>query len=164
MIERPDDLTAEWLTASLGAGRVSRFTVERIGTGQMSECYRVALSYSRGQRPGVGRAQGRRQRSDESADRPGAGTLRARGAVLLRGGARASAGPIAHCYHASYQPETGIFTLLLDDAAPAEVGDEIRGATIADAILALTQLGRLHAPLIGSEALAEANGSIGRPR
>ena len=70
-------------------------------------------------------------------------------------GAR-SGGPIARCYHSEYQPETGYFTLLLDDAAPAEVGDEIRGATIADAKLALTQLGRLHAPLIGSEALADA--------
>ena len=36
-------------------------------------------------------------------------------------------GPVARCYHASYEPETGVFTLLLDDAAPAEVGDEIRG-------------------------------------
>jgi hypothetical protein len=65
-------------------------------------------------------------------------------------------GPIAQCYHASYQSDSGMFTLLLDDAAPAQVGDEIRGATIADAKLALTELGRLHAPLIGSEALADA--------
>ncbi len=54
-------------------------------------------------------------------------------------------------------PETGIFTLLLDDAAPpAEVGNEIRGATMEDAVLALTELGRLHAPVIGNESLADA--------
>ena len=47
-IERPEDLTADWLTANLGAGRVSDFTVARIGTGQMSECYRVALTYAEG--------------------------------------------------------------------------------------------------------------------
>ena len=47
-------------------------------------------------------------------------------------------GPIAQCYHASYEPETGVFSLLLDDAAPAEVGDEIRGAAIEDAKMALT--------------------------
>ena len=40
------------------------------------------------------------------------------------------------------------------DAAPAEAGDEIRGATITDATLALNQLGRLHAPLIGGDAPA----------
>ena len=38
MIERPADLTAEWLTAVIGAGTVTAFTVDRIGTGQMSEC------------------------------------------------------------------------------------------------------------------------------
>ena len=65
-------------------------------------------------------------------------------------------GPVAHCYHASYQPDTGVFTLLLDDAAPAVVGDEIRGASLQDATMALTQLGRLHAPLIGSMSLSEA--------
>ena len=43
-----------------------------------------------------------------------------------------------------------------DDAAPAEVGNEIRGATIEDAVLALTELGRLHAPVIGNESLADA--------
>ena len=39
------DLTAEWLTVRdrrTGAG----FTFERIGTGQMSECYRVELTYA----------------------------------------------------------------------------------------------------------------------
>lgn len=153
-IERPDALTAEWLTANLGGGRVSGFTVERIGTGQMSECYRVTLTYGQGSGPcsvvlkvaasdpvsrGTGQALGLYEREvrfyTELAPRLG--------------------GPIAQCFHASYQPETGMFTLLLDDAAPAEVGDEIRGATIEDAALALTQLGRLHGPLIGSETLAE---------
>ncbi|MDT7626221.1 MAG: hypothetical protein QOF99_7122, partial [Pseudonocardiales bacterium] len=48
-VERPADLTAAWLTAAIGAGAVSEFAFERIGTGQMSECYRVALTYSDGQ-------------------------------------------------------------------------------------------------------------------
>ncbi len=154
-IESPADLTADWLTGALGAGVVESFTVERIGTGQMSECYRVGLTYSAGTGPssvvmkvaasdpmsrGTGHALGLYEREVRfySEVAPGLG------------------GPIAHCYHASYQPVTGIFTLVLDDAAPAEVGDEIRGAAIEDAKLALTQLGRLHAPLIGSETLADA--------
>lgn len=154
-VERPDDLTADWLTATLGAGRVGGFTVERIGTGQMSECYRVNLDYADGEGPasvvlkvaasdpmsrGTGQALGLYEREvqfySDIAPRLG--------------------GPVAHCYHASYQPETGVFTLLLDDAAPAVVGDEIRGASIEDAMMALTQLGRLHAPLIGSTALSQA--------
>src|SRR4051812_11681322 len=37
-MERPTDLTVEWLAAALGAP-VRDFAFERIGTGQMSECY-----------------------------------------------------------------------------------------------------------------------------
>ena len=160
MIEGPDDLSAEWLSGAIGDGQVSGFTVERIGTGQMSECYRVVLSYAAGQQGpasvvlkvaatdpvsrGTGLALGLYERevrfysevAPGLSDRPD--------------------GPIAHCYQTAYEPETGFFTLLLDDATPAEVGDEIRGASITDATLALTQLGRLHAPLIGSATLADA--------
>ena len=158
-VERPGDLTTDWLTGNLGAGRVGGFTVERIGTGQMSECYRVNLTYAEGDGPAsvvlkvaasdpvsrvTGQALGLYERE-----------VRFYSDVAPRLEADAG-GPVAQCYHASYEPETGVFSLLLDDAAPAEVGDEIRGATIDDAKLALTALGRLHAPLIGGEPLADA--------
>ena len=122
-VERPDDLTAEWLTATLGAGRVGEFTVERIGTGQMSECYRVHLSFDEGTGPasvvlkvaasdpmsrGTGQALGLYERE-----------VRFYLDVAPRLGGSTGGGPIAQCYHASYQPETGMFTLLLDVAAPA---------------------------------------------
>ena len=45
VVERPSDLTAEWLTTALGVP-VTDFSFERIGTGQMSECYRVELTPS----------------------------------------------------------------------------------------------------------------------
>ena len=47
VIERPSDLTASWLAAVIGAGAITDFAVERIGTGQMSECYRVRLTYTK---------------------------------------------------------------------------------------------------------------------
>ena len=56
---------------------------------------------------------------------------------------------VAPCYHAGFDSDTGAFHLLLGDAGPAVVGDEIRGATIEQATLALAELGRLHAPLLG---------------
>lgn len=158
-LEGPGDLTTEWLTGVLGAAPVESFTVERIGTGQMSECYRIGLTHGTGEGPAsvvlkvaasdpvsrqTGHALGLYEREVRFYSDV-APTLAAQ-----------TDGPLAQCYHASYQPDTGVFTLLLDDAAPAEVGDEICGATIADATLALTQLGRLHAPLIGSRALADS--------
>jgi hypothetical protein len=50
-----------------------------------------------------------------------------------------------------------VFHLLLGDAAPAVVGDEIRGATIEQAMLAMGELGRLHAPLLGQTAMADVD-------
>ena len=65
LIERPDDLTAEWLTAAVGAGEVAEFSFERIGTGQMSECYRIALDLRRRSgRTGLGRVEGRGRRRE----------------------------------------------------------------------------------------------------
>ena len=154
-IERPDDLTTDWLTANLGAGRVSAFTVERIGTGQMSECYRVALTYAEGGGPGS--VVLKVAASDPVSRQTGhALGLYEREVRFYSDVAPRLSGPIAQCYHASYQPESGLFTLLIDDAAPAEVGNELRGALITDATLALTQLGRLHAPLIGTEGPPDA--------
>ena len=65
-------------------------------------------------------------------------------------------GPVAPCRHAAYDPATGVFDLVLDDAAPAVVGNELQGATLEQATLALTQLGRVHGPLLGNAALAGA--------
>jgi hypothetical protein len=134
---------------------VGTFTVDRIGTGQMSECYRVGLTYAQGSGPAsvVLKVAASDPMSRQTGQALG---LYEREVRFYADVAPRLGGPIAHCYHASYQPESGMFTLVLDDAAPAEVGDEIRGATIEDAKLALTQLGRLHAPLIGSDTLAEA--------
>ena len=65
-------------------------------------------------------------------------------------------GPVAPCYHAAFDPSAGIFDVLLGDANPAVVGDEIRGATIAQAQLAVTELARLQGPLLGDTTLADA--------
>ncbi len=155
VIERPSDLTAQWLTAAIGAGDVADFTTERIGTGQMSECYRIGLTYREGDGPAsvVLKVAATDPMSRQTGQALG---LYEREVKFYTDVAPRLGGPIAQCYHASYDPETGIFALLLDDAAPAEVGDEIRGASIGDAVLALTELGRLHAPVIGSHTLAEA--------
>jgi hypothetical protein len=156
VIERPDDLTADWLTTAIGAGEVSDFTFDRIGTGQMSECYRVALTYADGQTGPVSVVL-KVAAADPSSRRTGlAMGLYEREVRFYTDIAPALHGPVAPCHHAAYDPETGVFDLLLGDAAPAVVGDEITGATIEQATMALTQLGRVHGPLLGDAALSGA--------
>jgi Ecdysteroid kinase-like family len=159
VIEGPNDLTASWLAAAIGAGPIADFSVERIGTGQMSECYRVRLTYADGvaapDRPEsvvlkvaatdpvsrqTGLALGLYERE-----------VRFYGDIAPRLG-----GPIAPCYHAAVDTATGVFDLLLGDAGPAVVGDEIAGATIEQARLGAVELGRLHGPLLADDSLAEA--------
>src|SRR6201999_979128 len=65
-------------------------------------------------------------------------------------------GPVAPCYHVAFDASAGIFDVLLGDANPAVVGDEIRGATIEQARLAVTALARLQGPLLGDTTLADA--------
>jgi hypothetical protein len=154
LIERPSDLTAAWLTTALGAGEVTDFTVERIGTGQMSECYRTGLTYAAG-------ADGPRSvvlkvaATDTNSRQTGQALgLYEREVRFYTDIAPRLSGTVARCHHAAHDPQSGVFTLLLGDAAPAVVGDEIRGATVEEATLALTQLGRIHAPLLGDNAFA----------
>jgi hypothetical protein len=60
---------------------------------------------------------------------------------------------VPHCHHGSWDPGTGEFVLVLEDMAPAEVGDQIVGCAPAQAEVALVELARLHAPRWGDPTL-----------
>lgn len=158
VIERPSDVTAEWLTAVLGGRPVADFTVERIGTGQMSECFRIRLSYADdGADGGPDSLVLKVAATDPVSRQTGVGLgLYEREVGFYRDIAPRLTGPIAPCYHAGFDASAGVFDVLLGDADPAVVGDEIRGATTAQARLAVTELARLQGPLLGDTAPADA--------
>ena len=159
VVERPTDLTAGWLTEAVGAGTITDFAVQRIGTGQMSECYRVALTYA-DTAPGgdppdsvVLKVAATDPMSRQTGMTLG---LYEREVRFYREIAPGLQGPVAPSYHAAFDASSGIFDVLLGDATPAIVGDEIRGATTAQAQIAVTELARLQGPLLGDSTLAEA--------
>src|SRR5689334_10459917 len=132
VMERPADLTVDWLTAALGAP-VRDFTFDRIGTGQMSECYRVELSYA-DDSDGPGSVVLKVAATDPVSRQTGLALgLYEREVRFYTDIAPDIDGPIARCHHAGFNTETGAFHLLLGDAGPAVVGDEIRGATVEQA-------------------------------
>ncbi len=157
VIERPSDLSASWLAAVIGTGPIADFSVERIGTGQMSECYRIRLRYAQADARGPESVVLKVAATDPVSRQTGLALglyereVRFYGDVAPRLG-----GPIAPCYHAAVDTSTGVFDLLLGDAGPAVVGDEIAGATIEQARLGVVELGRLHGPLLGDISLAQA--------
>ncbi|ORV18587.1 DUF7065 domain-containing protein [Mycobacterium celatum] len=156
VIERPENLTAEWLTGVLGAGTVTDFAVDRIGTGQMSECYRVQLSYADvGAHPDS--VVLKVAATDPVSRQTGLSLgLYEREVRFYREVAPRLSGPVVPCYHAAVDASSGVFDVLLGDANPAVLGDEIRGATAAQAELAVRELARLQGPLLGDAALADA--------
>jgi hypothetical protein len=157
VLERPDDLTASWLSDKIGAGVVTDFAVERVGTGQMSECYRVTLKYADDGSPAPRSVVLKVAATDPVSRQTGLALgLYEREVRFYRDVAPGIAGPMAPCYHAAVDTTTGVFDLLLGDAGPAVVGDEIAGATAEQVRLGVVELGRLHGPLLGDAALNEA--------
>ena len=51
-----------------------------------------------------------------------------------------------HCYFADWNEAGGDIAIVLEDMSPSEQGDQIRGCTIEEARLAVTELSRLHGP------------------
>jgi Ecdysteroid kinase-like family len=160
VVERPADLTADWLTGAVGAGTITDFTSQRIGTGQMSECYRVALTYA-DTAPGDDRPESvvLKVAATDAMSRQTGMTLGLyeREVRFYRDLAPGLHGPVAPCYHAAFDASSGVFDVLLGDANPAVVGDEIRGATTSQAQIAVTELARLQGPLLGDSTLAETS-------
>jgi len=123
----------------------------------MSECYRVGLTYADGD-SGPDSVVLKVAATDPVSRQTGLSLgLYEREVRFYTDIAPQINGPVAPCHHAGLDAETGAFHLLLGDAGPAVVGDEIRGATVEQATLALTELGRVHAPLLGDTAMANAD-------
>ncbi|MGA8332704.1 MAG: phosphotransferase, partial [Mycobacterium sp.] len=157
VVERPAELNAGWLTAVVGAGTITDFAAQRIGTGQMSECYRVALTYA-DTTPGddkPGSVVLKVAATDPTSRQTGTTLgLYEREVCFYRDIAPRLHGPVAPCYHAAFDASSGVFDVLLGDVNPAVVGDEIRGATTSQAQIAVTELARLQGPLLGDSTLA----------
>jgi aminoglycoside/choline kinase family phosphotransferase len=54
---------------------------------------------------------------------------------------------IPDCYHVEYSAHDDEFLLLLEDLAPAQQGDQLGGCSVDDAMLAVTEMAKLHGSL-----------------
>jgi hypothetical protein len=154
VLRRPEDLTGEWLSAALGTGPVSNFTIEPIGTGQMSESRRIVIDYAPGAEGGPQSVVLKTASEDENSRAAGVGLgVYDREVRFYRELAPRIGGPLPDCHVAVFDPDDGWFTLLLEDVAPAAQGDQITGCNVEDARLALHELARLHAPVFADPQL-----------
>jgi hypothetical protein len=156
VIHRADDLSAAWLSDALGTS-VATFSVAPIGDGHMSDSYRVALGYEAGS-VGPESVVGKFAAADDTSRATGVhmGAYEREVRFYQEIAPRLGDGaPVPRAYVADRDTEAGWFTLLLEDAAPAEQGDQIAGCSIEQARLAVTELAKVHAPLFRDAGVAE---------
>lgn len=155
LVRTPDEITSDWLSTVLSRTGLSILSTERIGTGQMSQSHRVVF------REGADGPQESvvvKLASDDATSRAtgvGLGAY-AREISFYQELAGRIGGPLPHCHVATYDTGEGWFTLVLEDVAPAEQGDQIAGCTPDEARTALIALAHLHAPVLGDLALGTA--------
>ncbi len=154
MLRLPHELTAGWLSAALGSGPIEGFSVEPVGTGQMSESCRVHVEYAPGANSGPATVVVKTASADERSRATGVGLgVYEREVRFYRELAPRIGGALAECHLAVIDPEEGWFTIVLEDVAPAVQGDQIAGCSVEQARLAIHELARLHAPVFADPQL-----------
>jgi Phosphotransferase enzyme family len=160
-IRRPGDVSAGWLTGVLQdnnvlppGSRVASVATTPIGTGQMSENHRIAITYDGPAGPAgvVLKVAATDERSRRTGAEYGAYEREVR---FYDQFADPVHSPVARCLYARIEPETGWFTLLLEDLHPAEQGDQIAGCSIERAQAAIDGLATIHAAHWDEEALID---------
>jgi Ecdysteroid kinase-like family len=146
-------VTADWLTAALAASgqlaegrRVISFGTEPIGTGQMADTTRFSLTYDES---GVGPESvvGKFASADDQSRGTGL-ALRAYEIEVrfYREVASRLSARVPDAYFADVEPETGWFTLLLEDIVGGRQGDQIEACAPDVAASVLEEMAGVHAP------------------
>jgi len=157
-IRRPAAIDAAWLTAVLqGAGVdavVAAFEAKNVGTGQIGESVRFKLTYARDADDAPRSLVGKFPSPDETS----------RGTGIMLGNylrevrfyqqlAPSARVQTPRCWFTDTDPTGGEFVLMMEDLAPAEQGDQLRGVSLDQARLVVEQAARLHASFWGDESL-----------
>ncbi len=148
----PSDVTPDWLTERLAAAgaapssaRVTGCSADAIGAGKVGRTFRYQLDWEGPSGPST--VVGKFASDDEQSRMAGMLTGTYVREVNFFNELAASVDiRIPTCHHCEMDTDTGDFVILMDDLAPAEVGDQIAGCSADDADQALSELVGLHAP------------------
>ncbi len=159
-IRRPGAVDAAWLTAVLQQGGVDAvvngFTAANVGTGQIGDSVRFTLDYARRGDDAPASLVGKFPSAGEESRATGV----ALGNYLREVRFYQQLAPTAlihtpRCYFTDVDEATSEFVLMMEDLAPAEQGDQLRGVTLDQARLAVIEAAKLHASHWGDEGLDE---------
>jgi phosphotransferase family enzyme len=153
LLRQASEVTPEWLTGALrragalgGDVSVRSFEMAPIGTGQMADTTRFTLDIDS---PGAGPSSvvGKFASADDQSRGTGL-ALRAYEIEVrfYREVADRISARVPTVYLAEVEPETGWFTLLMEDIAGASQGDQIAACDTDVAAAVLEEMAGLHAP------------------
>ena len=160
VVADPDDVTPAWLTSALqgsgaATGTVTSCSATRIGAGKVGDNVRFELTWD----PvgsGPSSVVGKFPSPDPMSRAAGVSLGNYDREVRFYRHLVATLDVAApRCHAVVDDPATGDFTLLLDDLAPATVGDQIEGCTVEEATAAVEALVGLHAPRHDDPRLAD---------
>jgi hypothetical protein len=155
-LESVDGVTPEWTTAVLAqngiAANVCRVLTVQVGTGQMGSCYRLFIDYDAGDGPD--RLIVKLPAADSASRAAGQLGYRCETTFYREVADRLDLS-IPRCYFAAMNECGDGFTLVLEDLAPAEPGDQIAGCSIDQARAAAVNVAGLHAPTWNDPLLRE---------
>jgi hypothetical protein len=156
--DEPELLTPEWLTEALRhAGHDVTVTDVRrtqVGTGQMGTSIRLEMTFEgdRGELPPT--LVAKLPAPDPQQRAMVAGIYRTE-VEFYRQLAPTLAVRTPTCHYADLAPQWTEFVLLLEDLAPKEQGDQIRGCTVDEARVGVVNLAGLHGPRWGDPTLTD---------
>ena len=153
IVTEPEELTAAWLSAALGAP-VRRVEREQVGTGQMGTCYRLRVEGD----PALPATVLVKLPAADPASRAlviGAYAIELR---FYREISPTVAVAVPTVHHQAIDLETGAFILVMQDLAPAVQGDQVAGCTPEQARAAAVNLAGLHGPRWCDPSLSDIEG------
>jgi len=155
-----DELSLQWLQSAmsphLAGAQISSFspTIIGVGEGFMGQLARVSLTYegdcSNAPSSLVAKFAATRQETrDMAADQ----NLYQREIGFYQDIGNDVGVPIADCYYSEYLQETNHFVLLLEDLAPGETSDQVKGTDKETSRQVIEQFAKLHAKWWNDEKL-----------
>ncbi len=155
-LESVNAITPEWTTAVLAqngvVGTVCQVTTEPVGTGQMGACFRLIIGYAAGDGPD--RLIVKLPATDSASRAAGQLGYRCE-TTFYREVANRVHVQTPRCYFAAMNERGDGFTLVLEDLAPAQQGDQIAGCSVDQAGAAAVNVAGLHAPTWNDPSLRE---------
>jgi hypothetical protein len=164
-----EDIDAEWLRASVRPEDAAAFSnltsvsAARLaeGAAMASDLHRLILGYAPGQQPGPASLVAKLPSSSPEIRQVARGWGQyGREVLFYRDIAPTVAMRIPKPYAAEFDPRTDQFVLVMEDIAPATVGDQVAGLPLSHVRLALDEIATLHASWWNRPELVALEGAI----